>query len=111
MYHLDADIDDPLAPEATQRTLGAVIDLTASSLSKEHLAALRSLTAFPPKTNDFSWEAAEAVTTSRPAVAAVKGTGLIEQSHDLTKLTMHQTIHDYARQGVEGNDQAYNRMA
>jgi tetratricopeptide (TPR) repeat protein len=111
VYHLDADIDDPLAPEATQRTLGAVIDLTASSLSKEHLAALRSLTAFPPKTNDFSWEAAEAVTTSRPAVAAVKGTGLIEQSHDLTRLTMHQTIHDYARQGVEGNDQAYNRMA
>jgi hypothetical protein len=92
-----------LLPEDTAATLDAVIGLSAEWLPEEDRHALTSLAAFPPKLNSFSWEAAQAVATpmgvdaSKNAVLTLRQYSLVE---DFTgagrRLTMHQTIHDYA---------------
>jgi tetratricopeptide (TPR) repeat protein len=99
-------------PEGAAATLEAVIGLTAESLSDEDRHALLSLTAFPPKANSFSWEAAQAVAASRAAVVTLRRNNLVEDLASVgRRLTMHQAVHDYASQGAEGDLQAYRRMA
>ena len=107
-----------LLPEDTAATLDAVIGLSAEWLPQEDRHALTSLAAFPPKLNSFSWEAAQAVATpmgvdaSKNAVLTLRQYSLVE---DFTgagrRLTMHQTIHDYAARGTAGDPDAYRRMA
>jgi tetratricopeptide (TPR) repeat protein len=101
-----------LLPEGTTVTLDAVIGLTADSLSLDDRRALTSLTAFPPKLNSFTWEAAQYVAASREAVLTLRRNGLVEDLAAVEqRLTMHQTIHDYASRGAKGEPQAYRRMA
>jgi tetratricopeptide (TPR) repeat protein len=100
-----------LLPEGTTATLDAVIGLTAESLSQDDRRALTSLTAFPPKLNSFTWEAAQAVAASREAVVTLRRNGLVEDLATELRLTMHQTIHDYASRGMKGDPEAYWRMA
>jgi tetratricopeptide (TPR) repeat protein len=98
-------------PEGTAATLDAVIGLSASWLSPEDRHALTSLAAFPPKLNSFSWEAARAVAASRESVVTLRRYSLVEDLAGELRLTMHQTIHDYAVRGTGGDSEAYRRMA
>ena len=98
----------------TAATLEAVIDLSAGSLSIEDRRALTSLAAFPPKMNSFSWDAARAVAASREAVVTLRRYSLVEDLvEDLPafRLTMHQTIHDYAVHETADDPDACRRMA
>lgn len=99
-----------LLPEGSAATLDAVIGLSATWLSAEDRAALRSLAAFPPKLNSFSWEAAQAVAMSKQAVITLRQYSLVEDFAGEDRLTMHQTIHDYAVRGTTGDPEAYRRM-
>jgi tetratricopeptide (TPR) repeat protein len=94
----------------TPATLEAVIDLSAGSLPTDDRHALTSLAAFPPKLNSFSRDAAQVVATSWEAVRTLHRYSLVEDL-DAGRLTMHQTIHDYAVHGTEGDQDAYRRMA
>jgi tetratricopeptide (TPR) repeat protein len=98
-------------PEGTAATLDAVIGLSAAWLSPEDRRALTSLAAFPHKLNSFSWEAARAVAASRDAIVTLRRYSLVEDLAGELRLTMHQTIHDYARRGTGGDPEAYRRMA
>ena len=106
-----------LAP-GSAATLDAVIGLSAGRLPEEDRRALISLAAFPPKLNSFSWEAAQAVATpggadvSKGAVLTLRQYSLVEDLAGADRrLTMHQTIHDYAVRGTAGDLDAYRRMA
>lgn len=101
-------------PQGTAKTLDAVIGLSAGWLSETERSALTSLTSFPPKLNSFSFDAAQAVTESRQAVNMLRRYSLVEdQDNDANarRLTMHQTVHDYAKRGTAGDPDAYRRMA
>jgi tetratricopeptide (TPR) repeat protein len=98
-------------PEGVTATLDAVIGLSAAWLSPEDHHALTSLAAFPPKLNSFSWEAARAVAESRESVVTLRRYSLVEDLAGELRLTMHQTIHDYAIRGTGGDPEAYRRMA
>jgi tetratricopeptide (TPR) repeat protein len=107
-----------LLPEDTAATLNAVIGLSAERLPEEDRRALTSLAAFPPKLNSFSWEAAQAVATpmgadaSKSAVLTLRQYSLVEDfAGEGRRLTMHQTIHDYAASEAAGDPDAYRRMA
>jgi tetratricopeptide (TPR) repeat protein len=100
-----------LLPEGSVATLNAVIGLSAKWLSAEAQDALTSLAIFPPKLNSFSWEAAKAVAVSLEAVITLREYSLVEDVTDEDRLTMHQTIHDYAIAGNVGDPAAYRRMA
>ena len=98
-------------PEGITPTLDAVIGLSARSLSAEDRNSLTSLAAFPPKLNSFSWEAARAVAVANESVLSLRQYRLVENLAGQDRLTMHQTIHDYAVRGTSGDPQAYRRMA
>lgn len=98
-------------PEGTEATLDAVIGLSAAWLSPDDRNAFISLAAFPPKLNSFSWEAARAVAASREAIVTLRRYRLVEDLTGELRLTMHQTIHDYAIRGTGGDPEAYRRMA
>jgi tetratricopeptide (TPR) repeat protein len=98
-------------PEGAAATLDAVIGLSAKWLAPEDRRALMSLAAFPPKLNSFSWEAARAVAASRESVVTLRRYSLVEDYAGENRLTMHQTIHDYAIRGTAGDPEAYRRMA
>ena len=98
-------------PEDVAATLDAVIGLSADSLSPEDRHSLTLLAAFPPKLNSFSWEAARAVAASRESVVMLRRYSLVEDLTGEVRLTMHQTIHDYAIRGTSGDPEAYRRMA
>jgi len=94
------------------RTLQAVISLTTDGLDQAELQALRALTAFPPKANTFSRDAASYVAGDRGPVNALRSVGLIELADaEGRRLTMHQAIVDFARRGQEGDADAFQRMA
>lgn len=98
-------------PEGTAATLDAVIGLSAAWLSPEDRNALTSLAAFPPKLNSFSWAAAQAVAASNESVHTLHRYSLVEDLAEEYRLTMHQTIHDYAVRGTGGDSNAYRRMS
>ncbi|WP_369254647.1 NB-ARC domain-containing protein [Geodermatophilus amargosae] len=94
------------------RTLQAVIGLTTEGLEPDELDALRALTAFPPKANTFSREAARHVAGGRRHVDVLRSNGLLELVDvQGRRMTMHQAIADFARRGQEGDDDAFGRMA
>jgi tetratricopeptide (TPR) repeat protein len=98
-------------PVGTAATLDAVIGLSAAWLSSEDRNALTSLAAFPPKLNSFSWDAARAVAASNESVVTLRRYSLVEDLAGESRLTMHQTIHDYAVRGTGGDSDAYRRMS
>ncbi|MEX5271543.1 NB-ARC domain-containing protein [Kocuria sabuli] len=97
--------------EGTNRTLQAVIELTASNLKPAERESLRALTVFPPKANTFGIEAGVFVSGGEEAFSAIPANGLIElMDEDNSRFAMHQAIADFARRGSEGDPTAYRRM-
>jgi tetratricopeptide (TPR) repeat protein len=83
-------------------SLHSVIALSDQRLSAQARVALRALSAFPPKPNSFSEEAALAVSADVvETLDELWDAGLLESSGP-GRYTLHQTIGDYARlQGQE----------
>jgi tetratricopeptide (TPR) repeat protein len=100
-----------------ERSLKAVLDVTADDLSPNEVRALSYLSVFPPRANDFSKAAATSVSGDEEHVSRLRSTGLLELSQpDLGRYAMHRVIGEYARRAVEsdpgaGVDEAYRRMA
>ncbi len=93
--HPSLAIDTPLS-------LQSVIAVTDQQLSESVRAALYALSAFPPKPNSFSEEAALAVAACTvDALDTLTDTGMLE-SGGSDRYTLHQTIADYARLRLKG---------
>jgi tetratricopeptide (TPR) repeat protein len=98
--------------DTEELTLRAVLDVTARDLSPSDVEALSYLTVFPPRSNDFSREAALTVTEDPGSLDRLRGTGLLELSRpDLGRYALHRVIGEYARDIGHGNEVAYRRMA
>lgn len=88
-------------PQDTPLSLHAVIGTSVSLLSEESHQSLLALSAFPPRPNTFSEEAALAVTASSGDVLDhLVDAGLIESSGP-ERYSLHQTIADYTHLQVE----------
>lgn len=101
-----------LLPEGSPRTMQAIIHMSASHLKQDDIDALGRLAVFPPKANSFSTEAAEAVAGARDAVINLRAAGLLDAfDQEAARLTMHQTIQDYAKQAATADTrEAYLAM-
>ena len=118
--HLEGDGTVPGEAEAIPKSLWEVIGLSYDELDPAARRLLSSLSAFPPKPNTFSEDAACAVSeTDAEAINALVDAGLLEWSMadpgnaDQDRYTVHQAIESYAR-GLQ-RDQAsearlYERM-
>ncbi|HVB20801.1 MAG TPA: tetratricopeptide repeat protein [Ktedonobacteraceae bacterium] len=87
----------PSLSVGTPLSLQAVIGISDQQVSEEARTTLRALSAFPPKPNTFSEEAAVAVSAMPlEALDELTDAGLVESSGP-ERYTLHQTIADYAR--------------
>ncbi|MEO8971254.1 MAG: tetratricopeptide repeat protein [Ktedonobacteraceae bacterium] len=87
----------PSLSSGTPLSLQAVIGISDQQVSEEARTTLRALSAFPPKPNTFSEEAAVAVSAMPlEALDELTDAGLVESSGP-ARYTLHQTIADYAR--------------
>ncbi len=101
--HTSLPLDMPLS-------LQSVIDVTGQQLSPRVKVALRALSVFPPKPNNFSEVAALSVANCDVATLdALIDTGLLE-SADASHYTLHQTIADYARAALQDDIAPYERL-
>jgi tetratricopeptide (TPR) repeat protein len=94
----------PGEAEAIPKSLWEVIGMSYDELDPAAQRLLSSLSAFPPKPNTFSEDAACAVSgTDAEAINALVDAGLLEWSTvdhgnaDQDRYTVHQTIESYAR--------------
>ncbi|TMC18262.1 MAG: tetratricopeptide repeat protein, partial [Chloroflexi bacterium] len=86
----------PSLPDGTSLSLQSVIAVTDQLLPETARAAFYKLAVFPPKPNNFSEEAALAVTGSTfEELDILSDAGLVESYGD--RCTLHQVIADYAR--------------
>ncbi|MEO6892525.1 MAG: NB-ARC domain-containing protein, partial [Ktedonobacteraceae bacterium] len=86
----------PSLTSETPLSLQSVFAVTDQLLSEEARAALYALSAFPPKPNSFSEEAALVIAAcSVETLDALSDSGLLESSIS-DRYTLHQTIADYA---------------
>jgi tetratricopeptide (TPR) repeat protein len=100
----DGDGTVPGEAEAIPTSLWEVIGMSYDELDAAAQRLLSSLSAFPPKPNTFSEDAACAVSaTDNEAINALVDAGLLEWSAvdlgntDQDRYTVHQTIESYAR--------------
>lgn len=110
-------LTEPLPPlerpaalgESLPLSLQTVIAITDRKLEEPEQLALRALSIFPAKPNNFSEEAAIAVSDAPVEVLdALSDAGLLESSGP-GRYTLHQTITDYAQAHREDNT-PYRRM-
>jgi tetratricopeptide (TPR) repeat protein len=98
------------AESKTSEALFAVIEESNSALDEKSRDALRVLSAFPPKPNTFSEEAALAVAEcGTSTLDALVDDGLIENRG--ARYSLHQTICDFARRKNENDDLRKNIYA
>ncbi|MHB8598114.1 MAG: tetratricopeptide repeat protein [Ktedonobacteraceae bacterium] len=93
-------------------TLQSIIAVTDKQLSRETQAALYALAVFPPKPNNFTEDAALAITAATPeALDILSDAGLLESSGQ-ARYTLHQVIADYARVQLQTSQdiQPYTRL-
>lgn len=111
-------LTEPLPPlerpiglgESIPLSLQTVIAITDRKLEEREQLALRALSVFPAKPNNFSEEAAIAVSDAPVEVLdALSDAGLLESSGP-GRYTLHQTITDYAQAHRE-DSMPYQRMA
>jgi tetratricopeptide (TPR) repeat protein/transcriptional regulator with XRE-family HTH domain len=96
--------------ESMPLSLQTVIAITDRKLEEAEQLALRALSIFPAKPNNFSEEAAIAVSDAPVEVLdALSDAGLLESSGP-GRYTLHQTITDYAQAHREDNT-PYRRVA
>jgi len=87
----------PSLPSHIPLSLMAVIQISDEGLDKDASDALRALSVFPPKPNDFSEAAILAVcSTSEGTLDKLCDSGLLE-CNETGRYTLHQTISDYTR--------------
>jgi tetratricopeptide (TPR) repeat protein len=99
-----------ILPAGPHRTLQAVIELTTDGLNDEEQRALAALTAFPPKANSFSDEAAIYVAQRKGYVRSLRASGLLELANPRgPRWSMHQAIVDAARDRTGPMD-GYSRL-
>src|SRR6266516_7704723 len=92
----------PSMPTDTSLSLQSIIAVTDQQLDEEARKALYALAALPSKPDNFSEEAAVAVTAcSLDAIDALIDAGLLESSSE-GRYMLHQTIADYARLHLQG---------
>jgi tetratricopeptide (TPR) repeat protein len=100
---LQLEVDLPPAdrrglPADVPLTLFALIQLSDDRLSDSSRRALRMLSAFPPKGNSFSEDAALYVAEiSSEQLDELDNFGLLERIPDRDRYTLHQAIASYAR--------------
>ncbi|HEX7737719.1 MAG TPA: tetratricopeptide repeat protein [Ktedonobacteraceae bacterium] len=93
----------PSLPGDTPISLQTVIAVTDQQLDPQTSQTLYDLSAFPPRPNTFTEEAALAVTASTIAILdQLTDTGLLEISGS-DRYSLHQTIADYARLRLTNN--------
>jgi tetratricopeptide (TPR) repeat protein len=98
------------AESKTSEALFAVIEESDAVLDEKSRAALRALSAFPPKPNTFSEEAALAVAECGTSILdALVDEGLIENRG--ARYSLHQTICDFARRKNENDELRKNIYA
>ncbi len=93
-------------------SLQSIIAVTDEQLGEEARDALYALAVFPPKPNNFSEEAALAITAATPeALDTLSDAGLLESSGQ-ARYTLHQVIADYARAQLQTSqdNQPYTRL-
>ena len=94
----------PSMPTDKTLSLQSIIAVTDQQLSVEARKALYALSALPSKPDNFSEEAAVAVTDcSLDAIDELIDTGMLESSSE-GRYMLHQTIADYARLHQEGDE-------
>ena len=94
----------PSMPTDKTLSLQSIIAVTDQQLSAEARKALYALSALPSKPDNFSEEAAVAVTDcSLDAIDELIDTGMLESSSE-GRYMLHQTIADYARLHQEGDE-------
>lgn len=94
----------PSMPTEKTLSLQSIISVTDQQLSREGRKALYALSALPSKPDNFSEEAAVAVTdSSLDAIDELIDAGLLESSSE-GRYMLHQTIADYARLHQQGNE-------
>jgi tetratricopeptide (TPR) repeat protein len=94
----------PSFAASTPLSLLASIQLSTQSMPENARAVLTALSLFPPKPNSFSREAAtETSGADEPLLAEVRASGLLESSGS-DRYTLHKTIADYARLGIQDVD-------
>ncbi|HEU5381898.1 MAG TPA: tetratricopeptide repeat protein [Ktedonobacteraceae bacterium] len=99
----------PSQPGVSSISLSSVIAVTDQQLDSQARQAFYSLAVFPAKPNSFSEEAALAVAACSTEVLDILiDTGLL-QSGAADRYTLHQTIADYARLQLKG-DEAHKRF-
>lgn len=108
-------LTEPNSPLAAQPEMPlsvlAVIALTDDALSPDSRAALRALSAFPPKPNTFD-EAAALAVTGLPAEAldSLVDYGLLEGDRQ-GRYTLHPTVSQYARLSADDTGPFEARLA
>ncbi len=98
-------------PTESSLSLRAIISVTDKLLDEQERYALYALSVFPAKPDNFSEEAALAITGAPVKVLDKLGDmGLLETSAE-ARYTLHQTIADYARTQLKAHDEngAYDR--
>jgi tetratricopeptide (TPR) repeat protein len=94
----------PSLPTNTPLSLHTVIAISDESLDEDSQRALRALSVFPPKPNTFHEEAALSVSQASVEILDhLVDCGLLE-SRPPNRLTLHQTIAEYARMEREDED-------
>ena len=92
----------PSIPHETSLSLQSIIAVTDQQLDEEARTALYALSVLPSKPDNFSEEAAVAVTAcSLDAIDTLIDAGLLEVSNE-GRYALHQTIADYARLHLQG---------
>jgi tetratricopeptide (TPR) repeat protein/transcriptional regulator with XRE-family HTH domain len=88
----------PSLPERVPLSLEAAIAVSDAHLGAGARAALYALSAFPPKPNSFSEDAALAVSAAdADTLDQLVDAGLLERRGAAGRYALHQTIADYAR--------------
>ena len=99
----------PSLPNDTSISLQTVIAVTDQQLAPQTRQAFYTLSVFPPRPNTFSEEAALAISACSVAILdQLTDTGLLEIS-GTDRYSLHQTIADYARLQLTGQD-AHQRL-
>jgi tetratricopeptide (TPR) repeat protein/transcriptional regulator with XRE-family HTH domain len=96
----------PSMPRETSLSLQSIIAVTDEQLSDEASAAFYALAVLPSKPDNFSEEAALAVTASSlDTIDTLIDAGLLESSSE-GRYMLHQTIADYARLHLQDTEPA-----